>query len=89
MGLSSRDAMFFLRRAKRSGTAEADRKVAAHMKNLKERGFLFPVGDVSNEDRAELGLSPIPYKKIKSDMDSFVKHFDHVMKTFAVGWGAD
>jgi heterodisulfide reductase subunit C len=86
VGLSSRDAMFSLRRIGSAGGAAAQ-KVAVHMRNLKKRGFLFPVGEISNEERSDAGLLPIAYDKISLDMQSFVIRFEQVMETFAVGWG--
>ena len=89
VGLSSRDAMFALRRIGQTGGAAVEKTVASHMKNLKKRGFLFPVGDVSNDERLEAGLPPIAYEKIASDMHFFVRRFERVMETLAVGWGAE
>ncbi|MFO8088745.1 MAG: hypothetical protein R6U13_02820 [Desulfatiglandaceae bacterium] len=87
VGLSPRDEMFTLRRLLEGEGTKGEKQVAVHMKNLKKRGFLFPVGDVSNDERLETGLQPIAYEKIASDIKSFVKRFDRVMETFAVGWG--
>lgn len=89
VGLNSRDAMFALRRIREGDGAAAARKVQSHMKNLKKRGFLFPVGDAGNDERAALGLPPIPYETIASEMNSFVRNFHHVMENFALGWGAE
>ncbi len=86
-GLSPRDAMFNLRRSLEGDRSEGAKKTALHMKNLKRRGFLFPVGDISNEERMESGLPPIACEKIASDMKRFSQRFDRVMETFAVGWG--
>lgn len=89
VGLNSRDAMFALRRIGKSGGAAAARRVDLHMKNLKKRGFLFPIGDASNGERAEIGLPPIPNEKIASEINSFVQNFHRVMENFAMGWGAE
>jgi len=87
VGLNPRDEMFTLRRSLQWKDSNAEKQVAVHMRNLKKRGFLFPVGEVSNDERLETGLQPIACEKIASDIKKFVKCFDRVMETFAVGWG--
>jgi hypothetical protein len=79
--------MFILRRSLKGEGSKGENQVAVHMKNLKRRGFLFPVGDVSNDERLETGLEPIAYEKIASDVKRFARRFDQVMETFAFGWG--
>ncbi|HDR13943.1 MAG TPA: 4Fe-4S dicluster domain-containing protein [Desulfobacteraceae bacterium] len=82
VGLNPRNAMFALRRSMKESGAKGGKQVAVHMKNLKKKGFLFPVGDVSNDERLETGLEPIAYEKISSDMKRFVLRLDRLMETF-------
>jgi hypothetical protein len=74
--------MFALRRSMKESGVKGGKQVAVHMKNLKKKGFLFPVGDVSNDERLETGLEPIAYEKISSDMKRFVLRLDRLMETF-------
>ena len=87
VGLSARDAMFAVRRIAHAGEGAARKRVEAHMAGLRRRGFLFPVGEVSNDERREMNLPPVPHEKIAHDIKAFVRNYEEVMESFAVGWG--
>ena len=86
-GLSPRDEMFVLRRARENDAGERYEGISVYMETLKRSGFVFPLSEETNEDREELGLPGIDYQHIAARMKAFMTHLEEEKKgSFAIGW---
>jgi len=72
--LSPRDKMFAIRRLKIANGFKGGERLLKYIRLLKERGFLFPVDDDTNQERNALGLPELDLKKISCGMSSFFEN---------------
>jgi heterodisulfide reductase subunit C len=66
VNLSVREALFERRRHLKQSAIPP--KIAAYSRTILETGFVFPVDEPSNESRTDLGLEPVNFNKIKTEL---------------------
>lgn len=66
VNLSIRDTLFEQRRAMKK--SEHPQKFLQYFKNIIETGNVFPLDELVNERRKTLGLEPINFQKIKTEL---------------------
>lgn len=72
--LSPRNQMFQIRRTKDANGFKGGERLHKYIRILKERGFLFPVDDDTNQERMSLGLPSLDLKKISRGMNRFFEN---------------
>ena len=79
-GLSPRDRMFALRLGKKPPKNKNALKIQGAIDLLKEKGFLVPVDEESNQDRVDLGLPEIDLARISETIKGFFQRVEACKK---------
>ena len=75
-GLSPRDRMFALRPARDSLKTGSAGRIQRSLAILKERGFLLPINEESNQARKDLALPEIDIARISENIKRFFKNLE-------------